>query len=136
LAAWGVRVSVEQARPGIFAVEVNLGGGEAVLVLHGELDLWAQPQLAAALASVENSYARVILDLADLHFIDGGNVILIHRARERARSRGCALILQSPNPQVIRILELTGLSPGVPGEEVLNPIVLPLPSRAYDRAAP
>ena len=125
----------ERAGLGLFAVEVNLVGGEAVLVLHGELDLWAQPQLTAALASVEHSYTRVILDLADLDFIDGGNVILIHRVRERARSRGCELVLRSPNPPVIRILELTGLCQDVPREDELNPIVLPLPSRAYDRAA-
>lgn len=120
--------------PVSFAVEVSSFEGEVVLKLHGELDSWAQPQFAAALAGIEASHACVVLDLADLDFVDAGSMGLIQQARKRARLRGTDLVLRSPSPHLSRILELTGLSPGVSSHAELNPIVLPLPSRAYERA--
>lgn len=126
---------VERANPTLFSVELSRGEAEAVLVLHGELDLCGQPLFAAALAKVEGSFRRVVLDLTDLTFIDAGNIGVIYRACRAAKELGGEIAFRSPNPRLLRILELTGL-PTLSSHEELGPIVLPLPSRAYERAAP
>lgn len=95
----------------LFDVDVSSIHGEAVLVLHGELDLWSHPRFVAALAGVEYGCTRVVLDLADLTFIDAGNIRLIHRARRQARQRGSDLVLRSPNRNLFRILDIAGLGP-------------------------
>jgi anti-sigma B factor antagonist len=116
-----------------FTVDVDTRPGETVLRLHGELDLWTQPEFVAALARVDDDVARIVLDLSGLTFIDAGNIGLIHRSQVRAGLRGTNLVLESPIPNVLRILELTGLCTGATIENEIRPIVLPLPSRAYDR---
>jgi len=127
-------VRAERADPMLFAVEVTRGEAEAVLVLHGELDLCGQPQFVAALAKVEGRFPRVVLDLAELTFIDAGNIGVIYRACRAAKEVGGEIVLRSANPHLFRILELTGL-PTFSSHEELRPIVLPLPSRAYERLA-
>lgn len=86
---------------------------ETILTLRGELDLNTQPDLAAALASIEGSCTSVVLDLAELTFMDASSSGIIHRARTLARSRGADLELRSPHPNLLRILELTELMPTV-----------------------
>lgn len=124
-----------RVRTGVFSIDVDSCEGEVVLVLHGELDLWTQPQLLNALADVEDASRRIVLDLADLTFIDAGNVGLIHRARMLAGLRGTELLVRSHNPRLTRIRELTGLDPDALSRAEPAPIVLPLPSFAYEHAA-
>lgn len=123
--------SVGRSCPALFAVDVSAIAGETVLTLHGELDMSTQHLFAAALAGVEESVARIVLDLSDLTFIDCANIGLIHQSRILAGLRGTHVELRDPNPQLQRIFELTGLSASNGG--AVRPIVLPLPARAYDR---
>lgn len=118
----------------LFAVDVRSIDGEAVLRLHGELDISTQQVFVDALTGVDESVARIVLDLSDLTFIDCGNIGLIHQTRIVAGQRGTHLELRSPNPQLLRIMKLTGLLPSTSGEQP-GPIVLPLPSRVYEHAA-
>jgi anti-anti-sigma factor len=118
----------------LFAVNVSSVEGETVLKLHGELDISTQQLFVDALAGVDESVARVVLDLSDLTFIDCANVGVIHQTRIVAGLRGTFLELRSPNPKLLRIMELTGLLPGVSGEQ-LGPMVLPLLASAYEHAA-
>lgn len=127
-------MSVDRVYPMLFAVDVASIEGETVLTLHGELDLCTQPRFVAALAGLDDDVARVVLDLSDLTFIDCGNIGIIQRAQMLAGLRGTAFVLRSPNPHLFRIMELTGLLPSA-SDEQLDPIVLPLPSRGYERAA-
>lgn len=125
---------MDQRYPEAFAVEVETSEGVAVLVLRGELDVAAQSRFAEALASVEGGFARIVLDLAELTFVNAAGIGLIRGAMKLARLRGAEFVLASPNPHVKRILELAGVTTGSAGTEP-RPIVLPLPSRAYERVA-
>ena len=106
-----------------------------MLKLRGELDVSTQQQFAGALAGVDESVARIVLDLSDLTFIDCANIGLIYQSRILAGLRGTHLELRAPNPHLRRILELTGLTAGRSDGDGIRPIVLPLPARAYDRPA-
>jgi anti-anti-sigma factor len=125
-------VSARHWCPALFAVDVSAIPGETVLTLHGELDLSTQQRFAAALAGVEESVARIVLDLSDLTFIDCGNIRLIYQARILAGLRGTHVELRAPNPQLRRIFELTGLSTS--NGNGVRPIVLPLPAYARSHA--
>lgn len=125
---------MERAKRELFSVEVTSSQHEVVLVLHGELDSWTQPLFATALTSITDGSDEIVLDLADLTFLDAGNIGLIHRARNLARLRGTDLVLRSASPHISRILELTGLGRDTSTEEEPAPGALPLPARAYQRA--
>ena len=126
---------VRPSGPPLFAVDVSSSPGETVLTLHGELDISAEQLFASALTSIDEKVARVVLDLSDLTFIDYGNIELIHDTWIAAGRRGTHLELRSPNPHLLRILELTGLVPRGSSERVQHRIALPLPSRVQPRAA-
>jgi anti-anti-sigma factor len=111
----------------LFVVAVNRIGDEVVLALCGELDEWTKPRFVAALALVEEADVRVVLDLADLAFIDVGCIGEIHRARNRAADRGTELTLRSPNRLLARILDLTGLGPSISTWEGRDSFVGPSP---------
>lgn len=119
--------SASRSHPGAFAVDVNDLVGETVLKLRGELDISTQPLFASTLASVGETAARIVLDLSDLTFIDCGSIRLFHRTRILAGLRGTCLELRDPNPQLLRILELTGLLPS--SGNGLRPIVVTARSR-------
>jgi anti-anti-sigma factor len=117
----------------LFTVEVSAAPDETVLTLHGELDISTQQRFAAALARIDESTARIVLDLSDLTYIDCGNIGLIHQARVLAALRGTHFEIRDTNAQLLRIFELTGFD--VSNGEEIRPIVLPLPARAYDPSA-
>ena len=121
--------------PVLFTVDVRPITGETVLALHGELDLSTQHLLASALASVDETVARIVLDFSDLTFIDCGNIGLIHQWRILAGLRGTYLELRNPNPHMLRIFELTGLIPGASNGNGDRPTVVPIRSGAYDSPA-
>ena len=114
-------LSAEQRRSALFAVDVTTNVRETNLALHGELDLCSQHLFVSALAGIDDRAPCVILDLSDLMFIDAASIGEIHRARKRARMRGGDLVLRSPNPQLSRILELTGLSADADADRDLCP---------------
>lgn len=122
------------ASPESFTVVVSSVEGETVLMLHGELDMSTQQIFVNALANVDESVARIVIDLSDLTFIDCANIGVIHQMRIGAGLRGTLVELRSPNPHLLRIMELTGLLPSGSHEQI-RPLVLPLPSRAYEHAA-
>jgi anti-anti-sigma factor len=91
-----------------FSVTRQAHGTVTVLVVVGELDMATTPLLEEALDDLERD-AAVVLDLGDLTFIDSHGLHAIF---------GCArkqdLILARPQPNIIRLLELTK------GERVLR----------------
>ena len=84
--------------------------GEAVVVrLAGELDLYtASAVRSALLESVERQPARLVVDLADVTFIDSTTLGALVEARSRLASRG-AFILAAPGLETRRALEVSGL---------------------------
>jgi anti-sigma B factor antagonist len=82
-----------------------------VLELHGELDLVGAPLLQSEIegAAVEAA-PLVVLDLADLQFVDSSGLRVILSAHERARERGQGFALTRGSHQVQRLLSIAGVS--------------------------
>ena len=83
--------------------------GCAVLALSGELDISAAAELSVQLAAVMSGEPWVIVDLADLAFIDCSSLGVLAGARERARLAGGDVLLAGPRGVVTRLLLLTRL---------------------------
>ena len=81
--------------------------GCAVLALSGELDISTVAELSVRLTAVMSGEPWVIVDLADLAFIDCGSLGVLAGARERARLAGGDVLLAGPRGAVNRLLLLT-----------------------------
>ena len=83
--------------------------GTVVVALHGELDVVDAAAVAAALVTAAVGEPRIIVDLADLDFIDSSGIAALAYARKRARQGGGDLLLAAPRRQVLRVLAITRL---------------------------
>jgi anti-sigma B factor antagonist len=81
-----------------------------VVTLRGDLDVVAADRVAAALATAVARNPRILIDLAELEFIDCSGLRVLAAAREQARQCGGDLLLAAPRRQVARLLTLTGLA--------------------------
>ena len=85
------------------------GSDQVTLALQGELDFCSGAELAIRLADEGRLGARIVVDLADLEFIDSGGMGVLHRAANWAGEGGWTLDLTGPRPEVHRVLALTNL---------------------------
>lgn len=80
-----------------------------VVALHGELDIVSAYDLALALVGVAGS--TVVVDLAELTFMDSTGVTALVMAKKRIQAEGRGqLVLTRPGGIVRTALEVMGLS--------------------------
>jgi anti-sigma B factor antagonist len=85
--------------------------GTATVALDGELDIATVPALEDALADVERAQPKALtLDLGGLGFMDSTGLRALLRARSRAGRRGATLRVANVQPEVARVLEITGVA--------------------------
>jgi anti-sigma B factor antagonist len=93
-----------------FEVSCEESAEGARLALHGELDMSSAPMLVRQLEAAESSRPReIVLDLAELSFMDVTGLRTILDAARRARRVGGSLVIANPTPHIIRLLELTAI---------------------------
>lgn len=96
----------------MFNVELSVAGhdGYSVVALCGELDLADAPAVASHLiAAVAACGPSIIVDLADLDFIDCCGMGMLVRMLKRTRAIGGDMYLAAPQQRVRTVLRLTGL---------------------------
>ena len=79
-----------------------------MLVLHGEFDLTGVSQFDDAAAGVAPT-GSLMLDLRDLSFMDSSGLGALMGLYRRAVAEGWTLLLAAPQPQVTRLLQITGV---------------------------
>jgi anti-sigma B factor antagonist len=96
-------------------VDIERGGGHAVVRVSGEFDLAATHAVEDALLSVEDGVNPVIvLDLRGVTFLDSTGLRTITSADHRARDAGHELrIIRGPE-QVQKLLYVTGMDKILP----------------------
>lgn len=80
----------------------------AVLALRGELDISDGAELSSRLAAVVSCGPWVIVDLANLAYIDCSSLGVLVGAQKRAQLAGTDVLLAGPRGAVARLLLLTG----------------------------
>jgi anti-sigma B factor antagonist len=91
--------------PGVSA-EKSARAGCVVVALHGELDVCTAADGLSALTAPAAAGAQIIVDLAELAFMDCYSLNEIMAAREQAQRAGGDLVLAGPQPIVLRLLAL------------------------------
>lgn len=83
-----------------------------VIRLSGDVDIQTRPLLAHEVDGfVESGSCTVVVDLADVDFLDSTGLQLFLRLRAVAEERGGSVRLRSADHRVLRILEVTGVTP-------------------------
>jgi anti-sigma B factor antagonist len=99
--------------PGAY-VKMSLRDGYVVIALGGELDVCTAAGVVPAFMAPAASGAGIVVDLADLAFMDCGSLRELASARAQARRAGGDLLLVGPQPIVLRLLFLTDMFNGRP----------------------
>jgi anti-anti-sigma factor len=81
--------------------------GGRVVAPSGEIDAATCAQLAEELIAPPGS--QLVVDLAQVTFLDSSGLGTLHRARQKALTAGGDLVVTRPTPFVFRVLEITGL---------------------------
>ena len=102
-----------RAMPGVRAEE-STRAGCVVIALRGELDVCTADDVVRALTALAEAGARIIVDLAELAFMDCYSLNQLMAVRAQARRAGGDLVLGGPQPIVLRLLVL--LLPSSPGQ--------------------
>ena len=84
--------------------ETEAGDGCREIHIEGELDLAVCDRLQEAIGSQDD---RILIDLEECRFIDSSAIAVILRAHSCERSR---VVVHSHGGQVLRVLEITGLT--------------------------
>jgi anti-sigma B factor antagonist len=84
--------------------------GVPVLAASGEIDVASAPEFHASLSDVIGQESEiVIVDMSEVSFIDSTGLGVLVGAEKQMRDTDRALRLVVTQPQIIRLLELTGL---------------------------
>jgi anti-sigma B factor antagonist len=92
------------------AVEVRHDAGAAHVTLGGELEFGTAASLRTTLSDlVQQGGGPVVVDLAQLRFIDSSGLSLLVQAKQRFAAQGRTFELRAPNERVSRVIETSGL---------------------------
>ncbi len=101
--------------PTPFSIEQRHDADAVTLLLRGELDLAAAPQLSACLKEHASERRRVLVDFRRLEFIDSSGLAVLIRAAADARRDGWDIaIVRGGSPEVEKVLALVALDEMVP----------------------
>jgi anti-sigma B factor antagonist len=84
------------------------------LALRGELDLVSEPEVRAQIAGLCARGLDVVVDLAEVTFIDSSGLRALLGASRAAARSGCRVEIRHARGEVLRVLALTGLSEHLP----------------------
>ncbi|HUD76420.1 MAG TPA: STAS domain-containing protein [Streptosporangiaceae bacterium] len=85
-------------------------GDCAVITIHGDLDIVTSPQLDECLTVAQSSHNRIILDLADVDFLDTSALAVIVGHWKKAEAAGGSLALAGARYRYTKTLWITGLA--------------------------
>ncbi len=91
-------------------IEVRQLDAVPLVALAGEVDIASVPQLEAELSRLlDGGATRLIVDLAELQYIDSTGLGCLAAARRRARDAGGNLVVVCGNERILRLFAITGL---------------------------
>jgi anti-anti-sigma factor len=116
-------VPTSRARPeyaGVAMPDLNISStlhdAGRVLALDGEIDMATEHRFQEAVteALTTQPFGRVVLDCADLRFIDSSGLRVLIRAHKAAKEQKALLAIASPIHRVLQTLRVTSLDTRIP----------------------
>lgn len=91
--------------------------GRALLRVSGAIDIQSREALiTAGRAALDGNSGALVLDLADVTFMDSTGIGALVELGHDAEDAGAELLIRDPSPRVVRILDMTGLGEAWPIE--------------------
>jgi anti-anti-sigma factor len=82
--------------------------------IAGEFDMAREVELVEVVIDLDLAASTVVrLDMSDVTFVDSAGLRGLLKAQAYVEGRGCRLELLRPNGQLVRIIEITGLTDAV-----------------------
>ena len=92
-------------------MNVSESDGLAVLSVLGEIDVATAPPLRQRLIGlVDDGWKRIVVDLEGVDFLDSTGLGVLVSVLKRLRTNGGDLLLVCTRSQVLKVLEITGLT--------------------------
>lgn len=100
-----------------FGVAEDVGrDGEQVIRVRGELDIESAPDLERVLLRARPAGERVVIDLAELKFMDSTGLRVLLRARAAAEDARWEIAMRNVPPTIRRLFDMTGVHAALPVE--------------------
>lgn len=95
-----------------FEVSVMVRDMDEPTIVHviGDLDCYTAPKLRAVLLELADGPRRVIVDIGGSSFIDSTGLGVLVAGLKRLRQQGGDMVLRGPNPIIVRLFEITGVT--------------------------
>jgi anti-anti-sigma factor len=104
-------VTTGDGSPSNFAIALSFDGFEAIVAVRGEVDKVTALEMGDFLdEAIDQGRRFVVLDLAELDFIDVSGLWVIAERADRLALSGGALTIRSPSATVRRLLDTEGLA--------------------------
>jgi anti-sigma B factor antagonist len=91
-------------------VSAESRGDSIVVTIHGDLDMMTSPRLDDCLTDAQSTHQRVILDLADVDFLDTSALAVIVGHWKKLEAAGGMLALAGARYRYTKTLWITGLA--------------------------
>lgn len=92
-------------------LRIDRADRHTTLAVTGELDYGTVARLRAALLELVHEDAdEVVVDLGEVTFIDSTGLSVLVQAKQRFDKVGRRMSVSQPQPRVVRVLQLAGLS--------------------------
>ncbi|HUR17770.1 MAG TPA: STAS domain-containing protein [Acidimicrobiales bacterium] len=103
-----------------FALTFARDDGAVVVGVAGDLDCATAATLEERLGDLltDQGNLTVVLDLADMTFIDSSGLSVLMTAYRHLRKRGGVLSLRRPSPSTRKVFEITGLDRVLPIDDL------------------
>ena len=83
-------------------------GADGTIEVAGDIDMAAGPLLESTILEREAATEHLVIDLANVHFIDSSGLRVLLGASRRTGQRGGSVVLRGAGVEVTRLLEITG----------------------------
>lgn len=103
-----------------FSLTFTRDSGAVVVGVTGELDCVTAPILDERLSDLlsDQGNLRIVLDLADMTFVDSSGLSVFITAYRHLQERGGLLSLRRPTASTLKVLEITGLNRILPIDDL------------------
>lgn len=91
-----------------FAISAEVRDGEVVVDVRGEIDLSTAPLLDQRLSQVADTQ-KLVVNLSGVTFLDSSGLGVLVRTSNKVENQGGVIRVVVNHPQVLKVLEITGL---------------------------
>ena len=91
-------------------IKTNIEGGKATFTLEGKLTVQTSPDLSDAVDRLPESVHDVDIDVANLVYVASAGLRVLVAIDKLTMARGGTMRVLHPCPDVMEVLDMTGLS--------------------------